>query len=537
MARATLNDFVVIEELSKGSYGVVFKAMRKADRRTYALKKIPMDELTREEKEEVVDEARVLSQLDSKYVVKYYDCFREQGCLYIVMAYAAKGNLHDRIQSFRGRLLPEPLVWSFFLQTVLGLNHIHQNHIIHRDIKSLNIFLDANDVIKVGDLGVAKRTQRGAARPGQLAGTPAYLAPELLQNKPYSVRSDVWAMGVILYELCTRRLPFTSATDKGLAAKILAGKYAPISRADYSGLLSDMIRKLLRLTPGERPDTDEILAMPPIKAKMKELGLLPASRPASTAGLTVAPAPASSETRPPAAPTVHIPPAASKSAPAKPAHVDARQPCILLDEDDPASPQRAAAARAAAPHRPLDNRSAAENRQRNDPAERRPEGRKEAWGGPGESREDNQAGGEKDRGRRDPREEKENVQRQQAEAARPRVTSRYCVRCRRETVLCSHVRPERGPTLEEGAPLTSSQAVGLSVDLAVYQPSPFARRQNPDIQPTAGVSELRAGAKKPGQVGGRTRPQSAYAGYAGRSAPGVPNWAFMGSSMYESRLD
>ena len=94
--------------------------------------------------------------MDSKYVIKYYDCFLEDGKLNIVMQFAPNGTLHSRLHAQHGKALPEEKVWKIFIQALLGLRHVHSKKIIHRDIKSLNLFFDADDNVLVGDLGIAK---------------------------------------------------------------------------------------------------------------------------------------------------------------------------------------------------------------------------------------------------------------------------------------------------------------------------------------------------------------------------------------------
>ena len=98
-----------------------------------------------------------------------------------------------------GRLLPEQKVWSYFIQMCLGMEYLHQKKILHRDIKSMNVFLSKEDRLRIGDLGVAKVLSHTAAFAKTIVGTPYYLSPELCEEKPYNVKSDVWALGCVLY--------------------------------------------------------------------------------------------------------------------------------------------------------------------------------------------------------------------------------------------------------------------------------------------------------------------------------------------------
>jgi len=102
------------------------------------------------------------------------------------------------VQAQRGKLLNEDQMWKYFIQALLGLHHVHSQKIIHRDIKSLNLFLDGDDSIKVGDLGIAKVLGASTFFAKTIVGTPYYLSPELCEDKPYNEKSDVWALGVVL---------------------------------------------------------------------------------------------------------------------------------------------------------------------------------------------------------------------------------------------------------------------------------------------------------------------------------------------------
>ena len=107
-----------------------------------------------------------------------------------------------------GRSLPEEKIWKFFIEMCLGIQYLHTNRILHRDIKTINMFLTKNDNIKIGDLGVARELNQTANMAHTVVGTPYYLSPELCEEKPYNNKSDIWSLGCVLYELCTLKHPF-----------------------------------------------------------------------------------------------------------------------------------------------------------------------------------------------------------------------------------------------------------------------------------------------------------------------------------------
>ncbi|KAK3269615.1 Fatty acid 2-hydroxylase [Cymbomonas tetramitiformis] len=269
--RMRMEDFVVQNTISKGSFGTVFRVTRKADGKIYALKQVDLAGMSKADREEAIDEARVLANLNSKYVIKYYDCFIDGKILNIVMMYASGGTIHSKLQAHRGKRMPEELVWKYFLQSLLGLMHIHSKRIIHRDIKSLNLFLDKNDDIKVGDMGIAKVLSNSTIFAKTIVGTPYYLSPELCEDKPYNEKSDIWALGVVLYEMATGSHPFDAQNEGALIRKILRGTYAPVQ--NRSAGLVEIIKQCLTMNPQRRPDSAALLKNSIVQAKMKAMGI------------------------------------------------------------------------------------------------------------------------------------------------------------------------------------------------------------------------------------------------------------------------
>lgn len=259
------------DKIGHGSYGVVFKVVRKVDRMTYAMKEIDLQGMSRKEQEECIRETRVLSSLDSDFIIKYYDSFLERGKLYIITEYASNGNLHDYIKKQKQKL-PEELIWKLFVQILLGLNHMHSKKILHRDIKTLNVFLDDDLNVKLGDMGVAKILSTHTNFAKTIVGTPYYLSPELCEDKPYNEKSDVWALGVVLYECCVQRHPFDADNQGALILKILRGKYPPV--VGYSPEVSDVIKRCLTQNANRRPNTYKLLLLPGVRQKSQELGII-----------------------------------------------------------------------------------------------------------------------------------------------------------------------------------------------------------------------------------------------------------------------
>ena len=178
--------------------------------------------------------------------------------------------MHDYIKKQKTKL-SEDLVWKLFIQILLGLNHMHSRKILHRDIKTLNVFLSENVDVKLGDMGVAKILSTNTNMAKTIVGTPYYLSPELCEDKPYNEKSDVWALGIVLYECCTQRHPFDAENQGALILKILRGKYPAVT--GYSPEVSDLIKRCLTQNANRRPNTFKLLMLPSIRQKAEELGI------------------------------------------------------------------------------------------------------------------------------------------------------------------------------------------------------------------------------------------------------------------------
>ena len=156
--------------------------------------------------------------------------------------------------------MKEDVIWKYLIQICVGLHHLHANKILHRDLKAINIFLTQEDDIRIGDLGVAKLITDPEAFAMTIIGTPYYLSPELCEERPYNQKSDIWALGCVLYELCTCKHPFKAANQGALALKIIRGKYDPLPNT-YSRELKSLIRYCLTTDFRKRPSAQQILQM------------------------------------------------------------------------------------------------------------------------------------------------------------------------------------------------------------------------------------------------------------------------------------
>jgi NIMA (never in mitosis gene a)-related kinase len=195
-------DFEIKSKIGSGSFGVVYKCTRKADGKNYVIKTISIAELSQKEQLEAANEVKILATMDSAVVVRYYDSFVEDKVLNIVMEYCDRGDLKNLIDKHVAakKRLREDDIWSLFLQIALGLHYIHSKRVLHRDVKTANVFLckGSRPVAKLGDLGVARVMSTCTNFAKTIIGTPYYLSPELCEDKPYNAKRDIWALGIIL---------------------------------------------------------------------------------------------------------------------------------------------------------------------------------------------------------------------------------------------------------------------------------------------------------------------------------------------------
>jgi len=252
-------DYDFGKQLGRGSFGVVHKVERKADKLTFVCKEISLRGMKSKAREDANQEVTLLRKVasGSEFIVAYVESFLEKESLHIIMEYCEHGDLGMHLKRHK-QGLEEQTVWRFLLQIGLGLQHLHANRILHRDIKALNVFLTAADDARLGDLGVARVLSEGTNFANTLIGTPYYLSPELCDQKPYNDRSDVWAYGCVIYEMCTLQHPFDAKNQVALLAKIVRGKYTPVPEV-YSSELRNLIIGCLLQDYNHRPSCSELL--------------------------------------------------------------------------------------------------------------------------------------------------------------------------------------------------------------------------------------------------------------------------------------
>jgi len=262
--------FKVVKFIGKGSFGSVYRVRRLSDGMEYAMKQINITQMNSQERKKAVNEIRILASIsDCPYIVRFYEAFIENDTLYIVTDYASQGGLLSQIKRHYKRRthFPERQIWSYMIQLCLGMQYLHRHKILHRDLKSANLFVTDDGILKIGDFGISKSLMPPEMFAKTQIGSPYYVSPEMWKNKPYNSKSDIWAIGCFLYELVALHPPFQANSLDRLAAKIMAGQFEPLPRA-CNPEIATLIRRLLCVDHKARPSCTDILQTAAMQSRM-----------------------------------------------------------------------------------------------------------------------------------------------------------------------------------------------------------------------------------------------------------------------------
>lgn len=260
--------------------------------------------MNQKEKVQLIAEFRILKSLVHPNIVQYYhhEHVAEDHSVHLYMEYCGGGDLAGVIQTCKstGEYVPESMVWSVFTQLTLALYRCHYNSapppagelfntnecmnppqpatvILHRDIKPDNVFLDQFNSVKLGDFGLAKILDQDHFMANTYVGTPYYMSPEVLLDKPFTPQSDIWSLGCVIYELCAKHPPFQAKTHLQLSQKIREGTFPPLPSV-YSPTLSKTIAACLNMNYLQRPTTSTLLRLDIMKLCRKEREVAEAHR-------------------------------------------------------------------------------------------------------------------------------------------------------------------------------------------------------------------------------------------------------------------
>ena len=254
----SINEFSLGKELGEGAIAKVYTAIHKSSGKKYAIKKVIISTLSKGDFENVEKELDIHMELHNPYIIKMYDFFKENQVVYIVMDWAANGNLFQYLTSNSPMKVEE--IGKFWTQTVLAIDYLHDKNIIMRDLKPENILLDENFNVKLCDFGWATRLSDKEYKKLQ-GGTYIYMSPECLKGEEQDKYSDVWSLGILLFELNHDREPF-SIGDSCQEQLYFLKVQRVVFKKGFDRNISDIIYKLLKMEPEKRPTIKQILKDP-----------------------------------------------------------------------------------------------------------------------------------------------------------------------------------------------------------------------------------------------------------------------------------
>lgn len=230
-----------VNKIGSGGFGAAFLIMSKKHKLPLVLKEVDLTDMDEDEIQDAMEEASILKLFDHPNIIKIKDVFKTRfGVLNIIMEFAPKGDLNAIIEEKKKRLdnfddkeayFKEEEIMDIAGQVLVAMVELHSKNLIHRDIKSHNIFLMENMQVKLGDFGLAAVLDNTKTIVDEVLGTPWYLSPETCKGGEFTFKSDIWALGVVLYRMCSLRWPFDhdgNASTMELYEQIMTVEPPPI---------------------------------------------------------------------------------------------------------------------------------------------------------------------------------------------------------------------------------------------------------------------------------------------------------------------
>ncbi len=265
MSRSKVGHYDIVAELGRGGMGVVFKGYEASLHRHVAIKMLS-ESLANDAQvvERFFREARSMAQLNDPHIVQIYFVGEDQGQPYFAMEFVEGESLSQRLK--REEVLAPTEAARILLQVAQGLSTAHDRGVIHRDIKPANLLITQRGVVKVADFGIALASQdynKKLTGTGQFVGTPGYLSPEVCLGKAVDQRSDIFALGIVFFEMLTGKTPFKDESPLGMMLEVVQAEIPDVRQINQAvdPRLSDILRKMVAKDPADRyPGCGELIA-------------------------------------------------------------------------------------------------------------------------------------------------------------------------------------------------------------------------------------------------------------------------------------
>ncbi|KAK9217965.1 hypothetical protein WN943_006597 [Citrus x changshan-huyou] len=256
------------ELLGSGSFGTVYEGYTD-DGFFFAVKEVSLQDQGTQGKQSILQleqEILLLSRFEHENIVQYFGTDKDENRLFIFLELVTKGSLANLYQKYH---LMDSQVSAYTRQILNGLNYLHEQNVVHRDIKCANILVDASGSVKLADFGLAKATTMNDVK--SCKGTPFWMAPEVvnLKNRGYGLTADIWSLGCTVLEMLTRQPPYSHL--EGMQALFRIGKgEPPLVPNSLSGDARDFILKCLQVNPNDRPTAAQLMEHPFVKRPLQK---------------------------------------------------------------------------------------------------------------------------------------------------------------------------------------------------------------------------------------------------------------------------
>ncbi|XP_052167622.1 serine/threonine-protein kinase STY46-like [Oryza glaberrima] len=242
-------------KVASGSYGDLYRGTYCSQ--DVAIKVLKPERINADMQREFAQEVYIMRKVRHKNVVQFIGACTKPPNLCIVTEYMSGGSVYDYLHKHKG-VFKLPALLGVVMDVSKGMSYLHQNNIIHRDLKTANLLMDENGTVKVADFGVARVKAQSGVMTAE-TGTYRWMAPEVIEHKPYDHKADVFSFGILMWELLTGKIPYEYLTPLQAAVGVVQKGLRPTIPKNAHAKLSELLQKCWQQEPAERPDFSEIL--------------------------------------------------------------------------------------------------------------------------------------------------------------------------------------------------------------------------------------------------------------------------------------
>ncbi|KAL4638262.1 hypothetical protein ACB092_03G134800 [Castanea dentata] len=264
------NKYMLGDEIGKGAYGRVYKGLDLENGDFVAIKQVSLENIAQEDLNIIMQEIDLLKNLNHKNIVKYLGSLKTKTHLHIILEYVENGSLANIIKPNKFGPFPESLVAVYIAQVLEGLVYLHEQGVIHRDIKGANILTTKEGLVKLADFGVATKLTEADVNTHSVVGTPYWMAPEVIEMSGVCAASDIWSVGCTVIELLTCVPPYYDLQPMPALFRIVQDENPPIPDS-LSPDITDFLRQCFKKDARQRPDAKTLLSHPWIQNSRRAL--------------------------------------------------------------------------------------------------------------------------------------------------------------------------------------------------------------------------------------------------------------------------